>query len=497
LKTDMNKNILKKATFGFISTIVLFSGCTSSFDEVNTSPDKAKDVPISNVMAYVLQETGTELYDSWDDMSYPSAYSGQITKIQYVDEARYQFRAGTIQNKWYYIYLLMNNAKSVEEKALADGNKVMAGVAITWKILLESIATDSWRDVPFFEACRMSEGLLLPKYDKQEDIYPAMIDSLGVASELLASGTGSAVTSGVSFLNDDAGNWLKFCNSMRLRLAMRISGVDAAKVKPIVESLASGDLITENADNAMYQWPGGSYKDLWADALRTRTDYGCCDIMINKLKKLSDPRLSVYADKTKAYLEGTTTDPYVGYTSGAATNVSDVALVSPIGSRFCMYVSPYTGFTPYFRASETYFELAEAAFLGWNVGITAEEAYNKAVTLSLEENSIGSAAIKTYLVGAAKYDGTVGKIYDQWWISLYKNGMEAWSLYRRTGYPTENYIAPGRAAGYANHNVPPFRLPYSIDEEGLNAAQLKLVADQVKDDFWGTQMWWDTRKSVY
>jgi hypothetical protein len=162
-----------------------------------------------------------------------------------------------------------------------------------------------------------------------------------------------------------------------------------------------------------------------------------------------------------------------------------------------MYTTPYTGFTPYFRASETYFELAEAAFLGWNVGIGAEEAYNKAVTLSLEENGIDSDAIKTYLGGSAKWDGTVGKLYDQWWISLYKNGMEAWSLYRRTGYPTENYIAPGRPSTYANHNTPPFRLPYSIDEEGLNAAQLKLVSDQVKDDFWGTQMWWDTRKGVY
>ena len=99
----------------------------------------------------------------------------------------------------------------------------------------------------------MSEGLLLPKYDKQEDIYPGMIDSLGVASELLASGKGSAVTSGVSFLNDDAAQWLKFCNSLRLRLAMRISGVDAAKAKSVVESLAGGELITTNDDNAMYQ----------------------------------------------------------------------------------------------------------------------------------------------------------------------------------------------------------------------------------------------------
>ena len=493
----MKKNILKKAILGFLSTIVLFSGCTSSFDEVNTDPDSAENVPISNVMAFVLQDTGTQLFDSWNDMSYTSSYSGQITKIQYVDEARYQYRASTIQDKWYDVYRLMNNAKAVEESALADDNKVMAGIAITWKIVLESIATDTWRDVPFTEACRMSEGILLPKYDKQEDIYPAMIDSLAVASELIASGKGSVVASGVSFLNDDAGNWLKFCNSLRLRLAMRISGVDAAKAKSVVESLASGELITENTDNAMYQWPGGSYKDLWANALRTRTDYGCCDIMINKLKKLSDPRLSVYANKTQAYLDGDSDEPYVGYASGASTNVTNVDLVSPIGSRFCMYTSPYTGFTPYFRASETYFELAEAAFLGWNVGITAEAAYNKGVTLSLEENSIGADAIETYLAGTAKYDGTLGKIYDQWWISLYKNGMEAWSLYRRTGYPTENYIAPGRAAGYANHNTPPFRLPYSIDEEGLNATQLKLVSDQVKDDFWGTQMWWDTRKGVY
>ena len=417
----MKKNIIKKASFGFLSTILLFSGCTSSFDEVNTDPDRATSAPISNVMAFVLQDTGTQLFDSWNDMSYPSSYSGQITKIQYVDEARYQFRAGTIQDKWYDVYRLMNNAKAVEENAMAEGNSVMAGIALTWKMQLASIATDSWRDVPFTEACRMSEGILLPKYDKQEDIYPAMIDSLAVASALIASGEGSAVTSGVSFLNDDAGNWLKFCNSLRLRFAMRISGIDASKAKSVVESLANGELITTNNDNAMYQWPGGIYKDLWADALRTRTDYGCCDIMINKLKSLSDPRLSVYADKTPLYKKGITTEPYVGYTSGAATNVSNLKSISPIGSRFCMYSSPYTGFTPYFRASETYFELAEAAFLGWSVGITAEEAYNKAVTLSLEENSIGSADIETYLAGAAKYDGTVGKIYDQWWISLYKN----------------------------------------------------------------------------
>ena len=43
-------------------------------------------------------------------------------------------------------------------------------------------------------------------------------------------------------------------------------------------------------------------------------------IMINKLNQLGDPRLSVYADKTGAYLNGES-EPYVGYTNGATTNV--------------------------------------------------------------------------------------------------------------------------------------------------------------------------------
>ena len=118
-----------------------------------------------------------------------------------------------------------------------------------------------------------------------------------------------------------------------------------------------------------------------------------------------------------------------------------------------MYTSPYTGFTPHFRATETYFEI-EAA-LGWNVGIGAEEAYNKAVTLSLEENGIDSDAIKTYLGGSAKWDERSGNSTINGGFLFTRMVWKLWSLYRRTGYPTENYIAPGRPSTYANHNTPP------------------------------------------
>jgi len=127
--------------------------------------------------------------------------------------------------------------------------------------------------------------------------------------------------------------------------------------------------------------------------------------------------------------------------------------------------------------------------------MTAEEAYNKAVIASLEENGIAQADIDAYMAGAGAFDGTLEQVYWQEWIALFKQGMEAWSLFRRTGVPTTHYVAPGSA--YTGHNSPPFRYPYPQNELTLNGANSKQYINEVKDDFWGKQMWWDKRTGVH
>lgn len=76
-------------------------------------------------------------------------------------------------------------------------------------------------------------------------------------------------------------------------------------------------------------------------------------------------------------------------------------------------------------------------------------------------------------------------------------GMEGWSLYRRTGVPDNLYPAPGRPANYSNHNVPPFRSPYPDKERNLNNANCAPFDAEVVDNLWGKQMWWDTRTGVH
>lgn len=484
----MKINIFKKTAIASLATLFLSTGCTSSFEEVNTDPDRTSEAPITNILAYTIRYSSTTLFDPWNDMNEPSTYGGHLTKIQYIDESRYEYRPGVVENKWYYIYLTHNNAKTIEKRAAAESAVNMESVAKVWQTVLMAIATDTWRDIPYSEASRMDEGILLPKYDTQETIYPGMLEVLASAAEGFASGATDNLGAGDILYYGKVEKWQRFCNSLRLRLAMRISKVDPTLAKSTVEQILINPgkypVLTENNDNAFFVWPGENpYIEPWANDKITRDDHAVSDVLVNLLKSLDDPRLSIYAKPAEADGE------YRGGVIGAAKVVPDLNTISRIGARFR---DNYKGFTPYLRAAETYFHMAEASKLGWATGTTTKEAYENAVTLSLEENEITDAT--AYLAGKAKFNDSFDQIYEQEWIALFKQGMEGWSLYRRTGIPKTNYAAPG--SPYVGHNSPAFRYPYPLNESSLNGANVKPHVDEVVDMFWGKQMWWDTRSGV-
>lgn len=484
----MKRYIGKIFALAFIATLFL-AGCTDTFEEVNTDPDRAKDAPATNVLAYVLRYHSSTFYDPWNDMNEPSTYGGHIAKIQYIDEARYTFRPTVVENKWYYGYIQLNNINEIKKKAEADDAKNLLGVAKVLEAYIYQIMTDTWRDIPFTEAIKMADGILLPKYDKQEDIYPALLAILAEANTLLGSGSNDQLGDGDLLFNGEVMKWRKFANSLRLRIAMRMSGVNSGLAKSTVEAIlgnpGANPIMTSNDDNAFFWWPGvNPYEEPWFVDSKGRDDHGMSDLLINHLKNLNDPRLPVYAMPASADGE------YRGFTIGASAQ-PNISTISRIGERFR---KDPAGFSPYMRYAEVMFHIAEAAHKGYSVGMTAEAAYNKAVEASLLENGLGASDVTAYLNGAAKYNNTLEQIYLQEWIAMFKQGMEVWSLYRRTGVPTNHYIAPGTT--YTGHNSPPFRYPYPQNELTLNEANAKPFADQVKDDFWGVKMWWDTRSGV-
>ena len=484
MKKYMNKLFALTLLLGF-----LVVGCTEKFGEINTDPDRAKDAPATNVLAFVLRYHSDTYYDAWNNMNEPETYGGQLAKIQYIDEARYTYRPGTVENKWYYGYITLQNVSEIIKKAEADEATNLLGVAKVLEAFIFQAMTDTWRDIPYTDALSMADGVLLPTYDRQEDIYPSLLNTLKEANDLFNQNGIDNLGDGDVLFNGDVEKWQKFCNSLRLRLAMRISGVDATLAKSTVETImgnpTSNPIMTSNADNAFFWYPGSSpYQDTWYEDGTGRDDHGMSDVMINALKDLNDPRLPVYA------VPATDDGEYRGFTIGAAAQPS-LSTISRIGDRFR---KDPAGFSPFMRYAETMFHVAEAAQKGYSVGMTAEEAYNKGVEASMIENEVAQADIDTYMAGSGKFDGTLEAIYWQEWIALFKQGMEAWSLYRRTGVPTTHYIAPG--TDYTGHNTPPFRYPYPQNELTLNGGNSSAFAAEVTDDFWGKQMWWDTRTGV-
>lgn len=485
----MKKYILKLTVLTFLA-IFGFSNCTDKFAEINSDPDRAKDAPATNVLAFSLRYYASTSFDVWADMSEPSTYAGYLAKIQYIDESRYEYRPGTVENNWYYGYTVLNNINEIKKKATADKANNLMGVAKVLEAMVVQGMTDRWRDLPYSDAIKLSNGILLPKYDKQEDIYPALIKLLGEAADLLASGATDNLGAGDILYGGNIVKWQKLANSLRLRLALRISGVSQALAKSTVETVlgnsAKYPVMTSNSDNAMFIWPGVSpYEEPWYSDSKGRDDHCVSDVLVNALKNLADPRLKTYA------VPATSDGQYRGFTIGA-TAQPNLATVSRIGLRFR---KDKAGFSPFMRYAEVMFHIAEASKLGWNTKTTTKDAYEAGVRASMLENGIADTDITTYLTASGTaFNDTYSQIYMQEWIALFKQGMEGWSLYRRTGVPTTHYVAPGTK--YTGHNSPPFRYPYPQNELTLNGANIKAFAAEVKDDFWGKKMWFDQRTGV-
>ncbi|WP_104383239.1 SusD/RagB family nutrient-binding outer membrane lipoprotein [Sphingobacterium sp. HMA12] len=492
------------------ATLLTFvvSGCTKNFEKINTDPDALTDGPPLNMLVNVIRNTGEQFGGDVDGYG---TFAGYIVKIQYMD-----FMSGLVPtnnsygNRWYACYYNNAQLNYLLEQTAPEPQKYknVRSVARIWQNYMWSYLLDGWGDIPYTDALKglpEKGSVLTAKYDKQEDVYPAVLKSLKEIADDMAEGVGEDDIRSGDFIygsknfkdisiKDEMLRWQKFCNSLRLRIAMRISGVSSSLAKATIEEIA-GDkgkypVLETNDENCYLRWPGSKpYFEPWyssgVDGNRIN-NWGISDIFIDHLASMDDPRLAVIATKNN---EG----KYVGFPNGASKGPEKTTSVSWIGNK---YIQDPVGFTPFYKSCETYYILSEAAMLGYNVGITAESAYTRAVHLSMEDNGVAGADITKYLEGKGKWNDTKERIWWDMWVALFKANFEAWSLYRRTGIPLTNYPSLNSIFG-KKHNDQPWRLPYPNNEYLYNKENTEAAASSVVDYVWGKQLWWDTRKGKF
>ncbi|HET7898059.1 MAG TPA: SusD/RagB family nutrient-binding outer membrane lipoprotein [Flavisolibacter sp.] len=528
----MKKISIKTATFLLGFTLV-FSGCKKDFGDLNT--DKTKISSIDNAsLDYVFSAAE---YRGVFGPNYAPSGSGnfQLFEALFAD-LQAQYFATTAQNfasdrnvmvgnwlngAWNHFYGNAVAQLSVvleQTKAGAPlANPVKNAMANVWKVYMFMPVTDYWGAVPYSQAGNGKTEVL---YDSQEDIYKDFFKSLKEASAALSAYTGTEkiFSKGDLIYGGDVSKWLKLCNTLRLRAAMRISKKDPATARAEAEAAiaAPGGLILSNADNAWMKTTATTPHML--AAISDWGEFRMSAAMESVLKGYNDPRLpkffnpAVSGGAYKGIRNGLSQIQLGAAQNGINVN-SNLNSSIGIGARG---TAPW----PVFMSAETWFLLAEGLMNGWNMGTaatTAKLAYETGIDRSMDQWGVKDAlVIAAYKTGATTPQA-LGDIYNtpamsnipvafgateaaqreqigtQKWLALYPYSPEAWAEFRRTGFPklyprmnSENTDSPATdAASVKRTTYPPIEA--SANPKGLASGISKLGGP----DKTSTKVWWN------
>lgn len=465
-----------------ISMVVMMGACTKNFEEINTNPNQPTQVPLSNNFGGVL-------------INFNGAYmtpGGQEANYEGSRLAVGQNTYTSIGMEWGAYYQALKNINKVIRDAEAAGNTNLQAAAITFRAQMTQVLTDQYRDMPYSDAIRAEEGDLTPVYDTQDKIYQQIIADLKKAADIFKSGGAGALGAGDILNGGNVSKWRKYCNSLRLRVAMRISNVDLATSKTIINEVLGSPtdypVMTSNSDNVEMLWPGTSpwENPFWYN-WRLYHHEGAGKLLVDYLNKYSDPRLPIW------FLPATTDGKYRGSerVGFSPPNVrEDISDFNP------NYVNGTKGPDGYFRYSEICFLKAEMYKRGIITG-DAQAEYYKGIDASMQQYGVTAANAAAYktVAGVAWENNAddLNKIYIQKYISQFQMKNEGWAEANRNDVPM---LPVATGSVFTGHNRAPFRYPYPVSEQSLNSKNVAPYLSNVKDFYWGQQMWWDKRTGV-
>ncbi len=477
---------IKLVLVALVVSLVWAAGACGSLTEVNENPNAPSDVPAALLLPNAIRLAVEDVYGASQYFSHTGIWPQHIVQIQYPDEEEGQIRPARMESYWtdFYADELMD-IQTVLDKGVESGDANVEAVGRIWKTWIFHIVTDMWGDVPYSEAHGGAENTT-PAYDRQADIYAGMLADLTTAAGMLQTPDASDFGGGDLIYGSNFEAWRLFANSLRMRLAMRLSEVDAGTARTEFAAAYAAGGFQSNADNAMLNWPGSPYENPFYEnrVIQARDDHGISATLLDTLVSLADPRLYLYAEPAA------TDGEYRGHHNGMTTIPLGTGLddFSRIGDfwRFDGAATP----TMIMSYAEVLFLQAEAAWRGWTAGAPAT-LYSEAIRANMNQyGSVGPSdtEIDDYLAQpVVAYDGTLEQILLQKWIALYMNGPEAWSDSRRTDLPAM-VAGPDLILSRI-----PVRLMYPDTEQSLNLANLNAALAQ--QGMTGidlvTPVWWD------
>ncbi len=471
----------------FLLPVLLLTSCVDSLDDYNIDQKRASAVPAATLFSNAVRNLSDILTTPNVNSNNFRLYTQYWTTTTYLDEPRYSMVSRTYsQAFWQALYRDVLADLKEAKRLLNEDATVVADVKQNQLAQIEIVEVMAWStlvntfgNVPYSQALDPQQPL--PAYDDARTIYNDLATRLDAALANIKTGaTGFSSTADLLYAGRVA-NWVKFGNSLKLRLGMTLADVDAAKAKTMVEQ-ATPNVFTSNSDNARFAYQGAlpnnnPISSNLSSQFTTRQDFVVAETIVNPMNDLSDPRRPFYFTQINGR--------YVGGRYGFSNTYANFSKVSDkiLAASFEALLLDY---------SEVEFLLAEAVERSFITSGTAADHYNKAVTASITYWGGTAADASTYLAQpTVAYATATGnykqKIGFQKWIALYNRGWDAWVEWRRLDYPA---LKPPTGDGVPALSIP-VRMVYPQSEQTQNTDSYNAASSAIGGDLITTKLFWD------
>lgn len=501
------------------SMLVFLNSCTKNYDEINTDKNSIADAGPAE-LPFLF--SGAIASVPWGDQVAQNLFADQYAQYfastaTYFPSDRYAIVMDWVVNNFEPMYTkVLPQLQTIYAKT--ESTSAEYALASIWQVYAFHRVTDYWGPIPYFQAGQPGNSV---PYDAQDKIYDDFFKRLDSSVNVLETKTDETPFGNYDLIfNGNVNKWIKFANTLRLRLAVRISNVDPDRAKSEAEAAYAGGVFTSSPEDDVYA-PKNSLDPNRLSQMTTWNEFRMSASMESVLKGYDDPRIAEY------FVPAEATGTYEGLRNGLtpeqmSADANKVEANSHVGPRWTHPegggIATYLE-TPanVMAAAEAYFLRAEGALRGWNMGGTAQELYEAGITNSMRQWGItDNAAITAYINSTAtpvapndylnspavsdipvKYssdpDVQMKQIATQKWIALFPDGIEAWAEVRRSGnvslYPVANSENP-EITDPTTQRIR--RIPFLLQEKLSNGTEVEKAINLLGgEDKITTPLWWD------
>lgn len=303
---------LSKITFAALMVILILPSCKKDFQEINTPTDALNDTKPE-----FLFTSATLNYQFGRRDQLLSRYSNAMRHMQYIvgdntdkdaleapycnpTQTTFPNPAGSLYSDYYGstgrdFHRLIEKIAAIEDETRKLGYRNLSAVASimdtydAWKV------ADTYGALPYSEAFNVSQ-FPAPKYDYDYNLYLQFDEQLKVAVDTLVANTSNQINFNAQdfFYGGDRTKWIRFANTLRVKIAQRYEERDAAHFAAVVADIStnySGMVISSPAESFGYDnvqdWNNNT-NDIDGISL----NYVAAYPFVEFLKSTNDPRIN-------------------------------------------------------------------------------------------------------------------------------------------------------------------------------------------------------------